>query len=124
MKLLFMTLDIAVYEGPPTGLLILFDMKGVSSAQVLAVILEYIIVSFQLGLMHLTRARMHLIKKFFHYTQEALPVKLKQIHVMNTVYFLDKIMAIIKPFLSKEVAKLVRAPATAFNCFLCRRESV
>lgn len=31
MKLLFMTVDAALYEYPPTGLIILFDMKGVSS---------------------------------------------------------------------------------------------
>lgn len=31
MKLLFMTIDAALHEYPPTGLIILFDMKGVSS---------------------------------------------------------------------------------------------
>lgn len=30
MKILFMTLDITTYERPPKGLIILFDMKGVS----------------------------------------------------------------------------------------------
>lgn len=31
MKLLFMTLEAAVHDKPPTGLIVLGDMKGVSS---------------------------------------------------------------------------------------------
>jgi len=88
MKLLFMTLDAAIHDHPPTGLVILFDMKGV-------------------GLMHLTKARLGLIKVFFQYLQEGLPVRLKTIHVLNSVYFLDKVMAIIKPFMKKEVMEQV-----------------
>jgi len=85
MKLLFMTLDAAIYnDTPPTGLVILFDMKGV-------------------GLMHLTRIKMSAIKKFCHYLQEGLPIKLKEIHVLNAAYFIDKVMAILKPFIKTEL---------------------
>lgn len=31
MKILFMTLDVVVYDRPPKGLIILFDMRGVST---------------------------------------------------------------------------------------------
>ncbi|KAK9754271.1 CRAL/TRIO domain [Popillia japonica] len=88
MKLLFMTIDAALHEYPPTGLIILFDMKGV-------------------GLMHLTRIKLGCIKAFFEYCQDCLPVKLKTIHVLNSVYFLDKILAIIKPFIKKELYELI-----------------
>lgn len=33
MKLYFMTADTALYENPPTGMIILFDMKGVGKDQ-------------------------------------------------------------------------------------------
>ncbi|KRT80506.1 CRAL-TRIO domain containing protein [Oryctes borbonicus] len=89
MKLLCMTLDAALFEYPPTGLIVLFDMKGVS-------------------LMHLTRVKLGYVKIFFDYYQEALPVKLKAIHVLNSVYFLDKVMTIIKPFMKKQIYDLVR----------------
>ncbi|GJQ85955.1 hypothetical protein Trydic_g21803 [Trypoxylus dichotomus] len=88
MRLLFMTLDAALHQYPPTGLIILFDMKGVS-------------------LMHLTRVRMGCVKIFFEYCQEALPVKLKTIHILNCVYFLDKVIAIAKPFMKKELFEKV-----------------
>ncbi|KAK4878749.1 hypothetical protein RN001_011255 [Aquatica leii] len=88
MKLLFMTLDAAIYDHPPKGLVILFDMKGV-------------------GLLHLTRVRLGLVQVFFHYLQEALPVRLKKIHVLNSVYFLEKVIGIIKPFVKKEVMEMI-----------------
>ncbi|KAK5638454.1 hypothetical protein RI129_012749 [Pyrocoelia pectoralis] len=88
MKLLFMTLDAAIYDYPPTGLIILFDMQGV-------------------GLLHLTRVELGLVKIFFQYLQECLPVRLRNIHVLNTVYFLEKIMSFIKPFMNAEVTKLI-----------------
>lgn len=57
--------------------------------------------------MHLTRIKLGCIKAFFEYCQDCLPVKLKTIHVLNSVYFLDKILAIIKPFIKKELYELV-----------------
>lgn len=39
--------------------------------------------------------------------QEGLPVRLKGIHVLNTAAFVDHLMRLIKPFLSKELQKLV-----------------
>ncbi|XP_017777262.1 PREDICTED: alpha-tocopherol transfer protein-like [Nicrophorus vespilloides] len=100
MKLLFMTLDSAVFDHPPTGLVILFDMKGV-------------------GLMHLTRIKLGALRKFCHYLQEGLPVKLKEIHVLNTAYFIDKLMAIIKPLMKKEILEQLHfhAPSADMDMF-------
>lgn len=60
-----------------------------------------------MGLMHLTKLKIKYIKSFFHYLQEGLPVKLKGMHVLNTVYFIDKIMFLINPFIKKEVLDMV-----------------
>ncbi|XP_025831223.1 alpha-tocopherol transfer protein-like [Agrilus planipennis] len=87
MKLLFMTIDAAIHDYPPKGLVILFDMKGV-------------------GLMHLTRVKLHCIRIFFHYLQEGLPVKLSRVHVLNAT-IVDKVMTIMRPFIKKEVLELL-----------------
>lgn len=39
--------------------------------------------------------------------QMALPIRLKQVHVINAPSSIDKIFAIMKPFLKKELTELV-----------------
>jgi endoplasmic reticulum protein 29 len=75
-------------NGPRNGAIFLFDMKNV-------------------GLMHLTRVNLGSIKKFFAYLQEGVPGKLRAIHVLNAVYFMDKILSMIKPFMKAEILKNV-----------------
>lgn len=89
MAMLIMTLDALVYDDPPpTGLIMLFDMKGV-------------------GLLHLTKIRMGLLRTFSYYLQQGLPIKLEAVHVLNTAYFIDKVMAIIKPLLKKDLIEKI-----------------
>lgn len=76
------------HNGPRDGAIFLFDMKGV-------------------GLWHLSRVNLSSIKKFFAYLQEGVPGKLRAIHVLNVVYFFDKILAMIKPFMRAEILKCV-----------------
>ncbi|XP_056646739.1 uncharacterized protein LOC130451618 [Diorhabda sublineata] len=85
-------LDVAIFlhlhqYGPPNGLQIIVDMEGIT-----------------LG--HLLKANPIVIKKVSYYFQEALPVKLKHVHFINVVNFIDKIFAVIKPLLSKELFNL------------------
>lgn len=75
-------------QGPRKGLIILFDMKGVS-------------------LFHLMRTNISGLRKFFHYLQECLPCKLHRIHVMNVVPFFDAILKLIKPFMKAELLQMV-----------------
>lgn len=70
--------------GPRDGAVFLFDMTNV-------------------GLMHLTRVNLKSINKFFSYLQDAVPGKLRSIHVVNTVYFFDKVLKMIKPFMKAEI---------------------
>ncbi|XP_077284799.1 alpha-tocopherol transfer protein-like [Arctopsyche grandis] len=88
-KLLFMTIDAYLYEkGPQPGFIFLFDMRGV-----------------RLG--HLTRSPLSSVSKFCQYVQEGLPVNMKGIHVMNVTPFFDKVLLLLKPFLRKEVLKMI-----------------
>lgn len=41
------------------------------------------------------------------YLQEAHPVRLKAIHVINCTTFLDRVMYLVKPFMKKQVANMV-----------------
>jgi len=87
IKTFFMTIESCLlHNGPRDGAIFLFDMKGV-------------------GLMHLTRVNLGSIKKFFAYLQEGVPGKLRAIHVLNVVYFFDKILSMIKPFMKAEILK-------------------
>ncbi|XP_052129781.1 alpha-tocopherol transfer protein-like isoform X1 [Frankliniella occidentalis] len=89
VKVLNMTMESArCLTGPAKGYFILFDMTGV-----------------KLG--HLTRLNLGLLKKFFMFIQEANPVRLKGIHVINTMPIVDKIMFLIKPFMKKELHSIL-----------------
>lgn len=89
IKTFFMTIDMCLrHNGPRDGAIFLFDMKSV-------------------GLLHLWRVNLSSIRKFFHYVQECVPGKLRAIHVMNVVPFMDKIMALIKPFVKADILKNV-----------------
>lgn len=90
IKLLAMSVDASLYsEGCSPGYVFLFDMRGV-----------------RLG--HLTRLSVSSIRKFFEYLQEGLPVRLKGIHVLNAVWFMDKILSLIRPFMKRELFDMVR----------------
>lgn len=101
VKLLLMTMDASLYaEGCAPGHIFLFDMRGV-----------------RIG--HLTRLSVHGIRRFFEYIQEAMPVRLKAIHVINCVWFVDKVIALVKPFMKKELMDIV-STYTSCCCFSCR----
>ncbi|CAG9769960.1 unnamed protein product [Ceutorhynchus assimilis] len=90
MKLCYMLVDLSINSSNvPNGLVIVFDMNGI-------------------GLMHLTRLKLDIIRKYFEFLQEALPIQLKGIHIINTVYFFDKIMCIIKVFMKKELIEMLQ----------------
>lgn len=59
------------------------------------------------GLRHITRIRLGAIRKFFHYIQEAMPLKLVSVHVLNLVWFFDRIFKIIKPLIKPETIQHV-----------------
>nr|CAI5854869.1 unnamed protein product [Callosobruchus analis] len=62
-------------------------------------------------LRHLTKIVLPVLKKYMTYTQEAHPIRLRAIHLLNTPPYLDKCMAFVRPFLNSEVAEM-------FHCHL------
>ncbi|XP_022187145.1 alpha-tocopherol transfer protein-like isoform X4 [Nilaparvata lugens] len=89
VKVLSMAIDACLsVEGTVPGYIFLFDMKGV-----------------RLG--HLTRLSISSLRKFFLYLQEGMPVRLKAIHVLNTHSLIDKILMLVRPFMKKELMKMI-----------------
>uniref|UniRef100_A0ABD2XKG1 CRAL-TRIO domain-containing protein n=1 Tax=Trichogramma kaykai TaxID=54128 RepID=A0ABD2XKG1_9HYME len=98
VKLLLMSMDASLHEvGCVPGHVFLFDMRGV-------------------GIGHLTRLSLAGIKRFFEYIQDAMPVRLKAIHVLNCVWFIDRVLALVKPFMKKE---LMDISSTAESWRIC-----
>ena len=60
------------------------------------------------GLGHMMRMSMKIMRKNIEFVQDALPIRLKAIHVINTVWIMDKLLAIMKPFIKSELFNLVR----------------
>ncbi|XP_018572841.1 alpha-tocopherol transfer protein-like [Anoplophora glabripennis] len=70
--------------GPKEGMIMLVDMKGIVFG-------------------HFLKLSVVIMKKFLYYLQEAMPIRLKSLEFYNIVPFMDKILAIMKPFMKKEL---------------------
>ncbi|XP_050439739.1 alpha-tocopherol transfer protein-like [Adelges cooleyi] len=80
MDMLLMT------SGTFNGLVIIYDMKGFT-------------------LSHMARLSVGLMKKYVYFLQEGLPARLKAIHTINTVPFIDMITSMTKPFMKTELSE-------------------
>ncbi|XP_053689387.1 alpha-tocopherol transfer protein-like [Sabethes cyaneus] len=88
LKLAFICADILLWEeGCNEGHVLIIDMNG-------------------LHLGHLPKLGIFTLKSFLYYIQEALPIRLKGVHLINAVPFIDTIMMMIKPFLKKELLQI------------------
>ncbi|XP_069681086.1 alpha-tocopherol transfer protein-like [Periplaneta americana] len=74
-------------EGPFPGIVCIYDMQGVAFS-------------------HLTRVNLMTVKKYFIYVQEAMPVRMKAIHVLNVNPVASQAMNIIKPFINDTLRML------------------
>ncbi|CAH1118414.1 unnamed protein product [Phaedon cochleariae] len=73
-------------HGPAKGVIIVFDMKG-----------------FAFG--HFLKVNVAYMKTFLYYLQEGMPIRFKSIQFFNIVPFMDKVLALMKPFMEREVAE-------------------
>lgn len=95
-------------EGTAPGIHIITDMKDVSFTHIT-----------KLGLLHLKKfffylqvyihsfARIQICFKYNFKFQEAMPVRVKGLHFINSPSFIDKLLSLIKPFMKKELLEVV-----------------
>ena len=84
-----MAMDLLLYtEGTTKGHILLIDTINFSMA-------------------HLSRVSPMGLKKIFYYMQEALPVRIKGLHFINTSPIMDIILTMFRPILKKEVLDVV-----------------
>ncbi|XP_063924425.1 retinaldehyde-binding protein 1-like isoform X2 [Zophobas morio] len=84
MKLSLMLLDVSQRYNPPNQLIVVIDMKGST-------------------FMHLTCLKIMAVKKFIDFMQEAMPLRIHKIHILNANYIFDKALAIAKVFMNAEL---------------------
>lgn len=56
---------------------------------------------------HLSKVVLSTVRLYLKYTQEAHPVQVKQIHILNCTPIMDRIMGFMRPFMKTEVAKMI-----------------
>ncbi|XP_034828195.1 alpha-tocopherol transfer protein-like isoform X1 [Maniola hyperantus] len=96
-KVLLMTVDACLSKrGPQPGHIFLFDMQGVKLGHLTRVSL-----SFQ-------KDRQRTLRKFFQYVQEAMPVRMREIHVFNSEPIVDKLLMLIRPFMDKKFFDMIK----------------
>lgn len=84
------------HDGPRNGLIASFDMEN-----------------FRVS--HLSRFKLNYLKLFFTYTQEALAVKIKAIHVFNSSSIIKLFLALMKPFLKPEIFNMIKMHPTTMD---------
>ncbi|KAH0814822.1 alpha-tocopherol transfer protein-like isoform X1 [Tenebrio molitor] len=70
------------------------------------VILVYDLRGFSLG--HLTKLNLTAMRQVLFHIQEGVPVRIKQIHILNAPLFTDKLMAMLTPFIKNEFYKMLQ----------------
>ncbi|XP_058833402.1 alpha-tocopherol transfer protein-like isoform X2 [Topomyia yanbarensis] len=89
VKYLILCLDLWMKEEAfAPGHVIIVDMEG-------------------MNLGHVAKMKISVLRNYVYYTQEALPIRLKQLHFLNVVPFMDKVMFLVKPFLQKKVVDVM-----------------
>lgn len=58
---------------------------------------------------HIFRIKPTLLSKLAYYVQEALPIRLKAVHIINTSPLMGIIFNMMKPFIRKEMMKVVKS---------------
>lgn len=85
VKTYIMKVESYAYEnGPRSGTIFIDDLEGTN-------------------FWHLFRPTISSVRKGMKFLQEGSPLDVKEIHIFNTVWFFDKIIAIVKPFIRSEM---------------------
>lgn len=60
-----------------------------------------------ISLKFISKFNMSVARKLSKYQEDAMPIRLKQIHIINAPPFIDKLFSIMKPFLKQEVTNMI-----------------
>lgn len=71
------------------GEIVIFDLKGVTAS-------------------HLTKLGFTSLRCFLRYMTESHPLKIKGVHIVNSSSLLDKLVMLLRPFLSSKAMKALR----------------
>ncbi|XP_071557673.1 alpha-tocopherol transfer protein-like [Temnothorax nylanderi] len=94
MKYISMVIDLWLYtEGTAEGHIIITDMAGVTFA-------------------HAGRFSPMGIERYLYYLHEAIPIRLKGLHFVNTNAVMDIILSMMKPFMKKELMEVLHIHPT------------
>ncbi|KAK7871767.1 hypothetical protein R5R35_014034 [Gryllus longicercus] len=66
---------------------------------------------------HIFKTSISMLRKIAIYTQEAEPIRMKEVHVINMNYLGEKILFLLKPFLGKELQKVLHFHSGAMEAF-------
>ncbi|XP_063530837.1 alpha-tocopherol transfer protein-like [Cydia strobilella] len=62
----------------------------------------------QVLMCHLYQIDLTVAQQFFYFLQEAMLVRLKEFHIINAPNFVDRLLAMLKPFMKKELLHTLR----------------
>lgn len=89
LKYMFMLIELHfIMRSTDNGLLIIFDVEGISFG-------------------HLAQINLMTLKKIVYFLQNAFPVRLKGIHILNSMPVIDIIIGMMKPFTKAELLNMV-----------------
>ncbi|KYN21599.1 Clavesin-2 [Trachymyrmex cornetzi] len=57
---------------------------------------------------HLIKLSVNSLRKALEYAQEGIPLRLKGIYVVNATWIIDKVMALMRPFMKREFFEIIR----------------
>uniref|UniRef100_A0A0A1WIT5 Clavesin-2 n=1 Tax=Zeugodacus cucurbitae TaxID=28588 RepID=A0A0A1WIT5_ZEUCU len=66
-------------------------------------------------LSHMARISFTALRMYMNFLQEAYPVRLRAMHIINCPPFLNKMVSIVKPFIHEDVYKMVTIPNDTFS---------
>lgn len=92
-----------------SGEIPIFDMAGFTWRHATKVVISTLRVYMKYTQVKVMNIRHNpFIHSFTELLQEAAPVTLRNIHLVNCPSYVDRVFMIVKPFLKKEVSKMVR----------------
>ncbi|CAK1541419.1 unnamed protein product [Leptosia nina] len=97
IRALLMCIDLWQYEtGSWSGLEVVLNFKGY-------------------GIGHMPKIDIRNVQQILHYLQEAIPLKLKKLHLVNAPSFFDRLLSIMRPFINNEILNIVEVYSDGFK---------